>query len=115
MLCAGGTGNPFFTTDTAAVLRALELDCDIMLKATKVDGVYDSDPVKNPDAVRFEKLTYDEIIRDKLGIMDLTAVAMAADADLPIGVFNLNEKDALKKVAGGDFSSATIISGGKDR
>lgn len=109
VLCAGGTGNPFLTTDTAATLRALELNCDVMFKATKVDGVYDSDPVSNPDAVRFDKITYSDVIDRQLGVMDLTAVTMARDGNLPMVVFNLNEDGVLKELANGDYRKGTLI------
>ena len=109
VLCAGGTGNPFLTTDTAAVLRALELKCDVMLKATKVDGVYDRDPVVDPSAVRFEKITYDEVIDRKLRVMDLTAVTLARDENLPMVVFNMNDEGAMKEIAAGNFSRGTLI------
>jgi uridylate kinase len=108
-LCAGGTGNPFFTTDTAAVLRALELQCDAVLKATKVDGVYDKDPVKHSDAKRFERISYADVVSKKLGVMDLTAVTLAADNNLPIVVFNMNDPGALGRVAGGEIELGTLI------
>ena len=110
VLCAGGTGNPLFTTDTAGVLRALELDCDVMLKATMVDGVYDKDPLKHPKAVKFDKITYTEVLERKLGIMDLTAIALAEKNNLPIVVFNLSRKGILKRIAKGDLKHATLIS-----
>ena len=91
MIFAAGTGNPFFTTDTAASLRAIEIDADVLLKATKVDGVYFGDPVKNPDAKRYRRLTYDEVLTERLNVMDATAIVMCRDNDLPLRVFNLNE------------------------
>jgi len=109
VLCAGGTGNPFFTTDTAAALRALELNCDAMFKATMVDGVYDSDPKTNPDAVRFEKITYDEVLSRRLKVMDLTAITLAHDKDLPVVVFDLSEKGVMNKLATGDLERGTLI------
>jgi len=109
VLCAGGTGNPFLTTDTAAVLRALELKCDVMLKATKVDGVYDRDPVVDPSAVRFEKITYDEVMDRKLRVMDLTAVTLARDENLPMVVFNMNDEGAMKEIVSGNFNRGTLI------
>jgi uridylate kinase len=109
VLCAGGTGNPFFTTDTAAVLRALELECEIMLKATMVDGVYDKDPKKSRDAKRFETITYGEVLARKLKVMDLTAVALAEANGLPIGVFNFRDAGMLARVAKGDLKHATLI------
>jgi uridylate kinase len=108
-LCAGGTGNPFFTTDTAAVLRALELECEIVLKATMVDGVYDKDPKKSRDAKRFETITYDEVLARKLKVMDLTAVALAEANGLPIAVFNFRDSGMLARVAKGDLKRATVI------
>jgi uridylate kinase len=89
VMLTGGTGNPFFSTDTAAVLRAAELGADAILKATKVDGVYDADPISHPNAKRYVTLTYEEVLRDRLGVMDMTAVSLARDRDLPIVVFSL--------------------------
>ena len=111
VICAGGTGNPYFTTDTAAALRALELKCDAILKATKVDGVYDKDPVKHKDAVRYDTVSYSEALEKRLGIMDSTAISMARDNELPIIVFNLYEKGNIRKVADGD-SIGTTVQGG---
>jgi uridylate kinase len=102
IVLAGGTGNPFCTTDTAASLRASELGCDIMLKATKVDGVYDSDPARNPDAKRFESLTFREVIDRDLRVMDLTAITMCMDNGLPIKVFDVLTDGNLKRVVEGD-------------
>lgn len=90
VVCAGGTGNPFFTTDTAAALKAIELRCDVLLKGTKVDGVYDSDPVKNPDAQRFDAIGYDDVIIRDLRVMDTAAFALARDNRLPIIVYALD-------------------------
>ena len=87
---AAGTENPYFTTDTAAALRAVEINADVILKATKVDGIYDSDPMKNPNAVRYDQLSYDECIMKKLRVMDVTAISLCSENDLPIVVFNLN-------------------------
>ena len=87
---AAGTGNPYFTTDTAAALRAVEINADVILKATKVDGIYDSDPMENPNAVRYDQLSYDECIMKKLRVMDVTAISLCSENDLPIVVFNLN-------------------------
>lgn len=89
VIFAAGTGNPYFTTDTAAVLRAKELNCDLLLKGTKVDGVYCSDPVKNDDAMRFESLSYQEVLEKRLAVMDMTAIALARDNRLPIAVFSI--------------------------
>ena len=102
VLCAGGTGNPFFTTDTAAALRAIEIGADIVLKATKVDGVYDADPVRNPDAKRFETVSFDQVLADKLTVMDATAIVMCRDNDLPLRVFDLKRANALVQAMSGD-------------
>jgi len=102
VLFAAGTGNPFFTTDSAASLRAIEIGAEIMLKATKVDGVYDSDPMKNPDAVRYEALSYDEAIVKKLGVMDTTALVLCRDQNVPVRVFNLFEPGNLLRVVQGE-------------
>ncbi len=102
VILAAGTGNPFFTTDTAASLRAIEIGADVLLKATKVDGVYDSDPVGNPDATRFETVSYDKVIADKLGVMDATAIVMCRDNDLPLRVFDLTRANALVQAMTGD-------------
>ena len=96
VIFAGGTGNPLFTTDTAASLRAREIGADIICKATKVDGIYDSDPVKNPDATKFDKLTYLDVISKKLDVMDATAITMCMEAHLPILVFKLADKGSVK-------------------
>lgn len=90
---AAGTGNPYFTTDTAAALRAVEINADVILKATKVDGIYDSDPMLNPDAKRFEQLSYDECMMKKLKVMDTTSISLCSENEMPIVVFNLNVDD----------------------
>lgn len=95
VIFSAGTGNPFFTTDTAACLRGIEIDADLILKATKVDGVYSADPKLFPDAVKFDTLTYDEVIEKKLGVMDLTAICLSRDHQVPIKVFNMNRPGAL--------------------
>jgi uridylate kinase len=102
VILAAGTGNPFFTTDTAASLRAIEIGADILLKATKVDGVYDSDPVGNPDAKRFEKVAYDTLLTDKLLVMDATAVVMCRDNKLPLRVFDLTREGSLVQAMAGE-------------
>lgn len=103
---AAGTGNPFFTTDSAASLRAIEIGADIMLKATKVDGVFDSDPVTNPSAQRFQRVTYDEVFTRKLAVMDTTAVVMCRDNNIPLQIFNLNnEGDLLRAICGDDVGT----------
>jgi uridylate kinase len=102
VIFAGGTGNPYFTTDTAATLRAAEIHADIILKGTKVDGVYDSDPATNPDAIRFEQLGYDQALRDELGFMDQTAIALCRENDLPILVFDMITPGNIAKVVAGE-------------
>ena len=96
VIFGGGTGNPYFTTDTAAALRAMEIGADVLIKATKVDGVYDSDPTKNPAAVRFERLTYIDTINRRLDVMDSTAISLCMDNNLPILVLNLWNRAALR-------------------
>ena len=95
VVLAGGTGNPYFTTDTAAVLRAIEIDADVVIKGTKVDGIYSDDPVKNPDAVRYDTLSYKEVIEKELRVMDLTAITLCKENKLPIIVFDINSKTGL--------------------
>ncbi|AIH03580.1 UMP kinase [Thermodesulfobacterium commune] len=102
LILACGTGNPFFTTDTAAVLRALELKCEVLFKATKVDGVYDKDPKKHPDAKKFDELTFDEALHKRLKVMDATAFSLARDYKLPILVFNLLNYGNIKKAVLGE-------------
>ena len=102
VLLAGGTGNPLFTTDTAACLRGVEIGADLVIKATKVDGVYSADPTHDPDAERFTDLTYMEVIEKQLRVMDLTAIALCQEHDLPVVVCNVSEPGALTRVAGGD-------------
>jgi len=102
VIFAAGTGNPFFTTDSAASLRAIEMGAEIMLKATKVDGVYTADPVKNPDARRYDRLTYEEAIVKKLAVMDATALVLCRDQGMPIRVFDLHTPGNLGRVAAGE-------------
>jgi uridylate kinase len=102
VILAAGTGNPFFTTDTAASLRAIEIGADVLLKATKVDGVYDADPVGNPDAKRYEQVSYDKVLADKLSVMDATAIVMCRDNDLPLRIFDLTQDNALVQAMSGD-------------
>lgn len=111
VICAAGTGNPYFTTDSAAALRALELKCDAIFKATKVDGVYDKDPKKFDDAVKYDTVTYLETLEKRLGVMDSTAISMARDNELPIIVFNLFKEGNIRKVAQGEIIG-TIVQGG---
>ncbi len=101
VIFAGGTGNPYFTTDTGAALRAAEMQCDVLLKATQVDGVYDSDPRINNKAVKYDHVSYDEVINNHLNVMDMTAVALARENNIPIVVFAQRDKDALMQVVSG--------------
>jgi len=102
VILAAGTGNPFFTTDTAASLRAIEIGADVLLKATKVDGVYDCDPVGNPNAKRYDTVSFDKVLADKLSVMDATAIVMCRDNDLPLRVFNLSGDNALARAMSGE-------------
>ena len=102
VILAAGTGNPFFTTDTAASLRAIEIGADILLKATKVDGVYDDDPMTNASAKRYDTVSYDQVLADKLSVMDATAIVMCRDNHLPIRVFNLTRGNALVQAMTGN-------------
>lgn len=108
VILAAGTGNPFFTTDTCAALRATELDCDILLKATKVDGVYSADPRKDPSATRYESLTFAEAIQKRLGVMDMTALAMCQERKIPVLVFDFKKSGNIAKVIGGE-SIGTLV------
>lgn len=106
VIFGAGTGNPYFTTDTAAVLRAIEIEAELIIKGTRVDGVYDSDPEKNPDAVMFQSLTYREVITQDLHVMDHTAITLCHENNLPIKVFNLNTKgNLLKLICGEDIGT----------
>ena len=111
VIFAAGTGNPFFTTDTAAALRAVEMNCDALLKATQVDGVYDSDPKRNKAAKRYDRLTFDKAIGDDLKVMDTAAIALARENKLPIIVFNMHEDDALAHVMAGQGKFTVITDG----
>lgn len=102
VIFAGGTGNPYFTTDTTASLRAMEIGAQVILKGTKVDGVYDSDPLRNPKAKKFEELTYLEVLKKQLKVMDATAISLCMDHQIPIIVFNLREKGNIKRVVLGE-------------
>jgi len=108
VILAAGTGNPFFTTDTAASLRAIEIGADVLLKATKVDGVYDSDPMSNPDAKRFETVSYDQVLSDKLSVMDATAIVMCRDNNLPLRIFDLTRENALVQAMSG-YKIGTVV------
>lgn len=109
VIFAGGTGNPLFTTDTAASLRALEINASMILKGTKVDGIYDSDPEKNPDAVKFSKLSYLEVISKKLKVMDATAITMCMEAKMPIKVFKLSGKGSALEALRDESIGTTVI------
>ena len=109
VIFAAGTGNPFFTTDSAASLRAIEIDADLLLKATKVNGVYSDDPVKNPAATRYEKLSYDRVLDDRLGVMDATAIVLCRDNGIPLRVFNLHNPGDLPRVVRGE-NVGTLVS-----
>ncbi len=104
-----GTGNPYFTTDTAAALRAVEIDAEVLLKATKVDGVYDADPMTDPNATRYETLSYHDVLKDQLKVLDAAAVSLCMENDLPIVVFDLNAPDNITRVAQGE-QVGTLIS-----
>jgi uridylate kinase len=108
VIFAAGTGNPFFTTDTAAALRGMEMNVDIMLKATKVDGIYTSDPKINPDAARFHKLSFDEAIAKNLQVMDATALTLCRDQKLPLNVFSIFKAGALKRIVTGDDEGTLV-------
>jgi uridylate kinase len=107
---AAGTGNPFFTTDTAAALRAAEMNCDALMKATQVDGVYDADPKKNKAAKRYDRLTFDKVIADDLKVMDTAAIALARENNLPIIVFDMHTENAISRVLNGE-GAFTVIAG----
>jgi uridylate kinase len=111
VILAAGTGNPYFTTDTAAALRAVEIGAEIILKGTRVDGVYDSDPLTNPGAKRYDRLTYSQVLAQRLGVLDSTAVSLCMENDTPIIVFDLNKPDNITRVAAGE-SVGTLITGG---
>jgi uridylate kinase len=109
VIFAAGTGNPFFTTDSAASLRAIEISAEVMLKATKVDGVYSADPFKDPQAVRYDRLTYDEALARKLQVMDATALVMCREHDLPLMVFNINRRGDLVRIVCGENVGTTVV------
>ena len=109
VILSAGTGNPLVTTDSAAALRGIEIGVDIVLKATKVEGVFDDDPIKNPKAERYHSLSYDEVISKRLGVMDLTAILLCQDHDLPLRVFNMNKQGALKRIMLGE-DIGTLVS-----
>ena len=105
---AAGTGNPYFTTDTAATLRAIEMNCEAIFKGTKVDGVYDCDPRHNPDARRYQSISYDDVLQKHLKVMDASAIALARDNDLPLIVFSLNEPGGFADILRGDGTYTTV-------
>lgn len=109
VIFGAGTGNPYFTTDTAASLRAIEIECDVILKGTRVDGIYDDDPEKNPDAVKFDKITGDEVLQMRLNVMDLTAFTLCRDNKTPIIVFNMNKVDNFRKVVCSEENVGTTV------
>jgi len=108
VICGGGTGNPFFTTDTAAALKAIELNCDILLKGTKVDGIYSTDPAKDPNASRYESISHAQVISQDLKVMDTAAFALARDNNLPILVYALDAKGSLSGVLDGSVRSTRV-------
>ena len=109
VILAAGTGNPFFTTDSAAALRAIELDAQLMIKATKVDGIYSADPKKDASARRYERLSYDEVLDRRLGVMDQTAIVLCRDHQLPLCVYDITQSGSLARIASGDTSVGTIV------
>lgn len=111
VIFVGGTGNPLVTTDSAAALRGVEIGADIVLKATKVDGVFAADPIKNPKAQRYTSLTYDEVLEQRLGVMDLNAILLCRDNALPLRVFNMNQQGALQRIVSGEDVGTLVKSG----
>ena len=109
VIFAAGTGNPYFTTDTAAALRASEMACEALFKGTKVDGVYDKDPYKNEDAKKYQSISFQDVLTKNLKVLDASAISLARDNDIPVIVFSITEKDAFLKVLNGDNNSSTII------
>lgn len=112
VIFAAGTGNPYFTTDSAAALRALEIEAEVIFKATKVDGIYSADPVKVPDATRFEKISYQDVIEKQLKVMDTSAISLCMDNNLPIMVFNMKVDGNIIKAVTGDLSIGTLVAVG---
>ena len=108
VIFVAGTGNPYFTTDTAAALRAMEINANAILKATKVDGIYDSDPVKNPSAKKYDKISYLDVLKEKLAVMDSTAISLCMDNKLPIVTFNLKVKGNIRRVVMGENVGTTV-------
>lgn len=114
VIFASGTGNPFFTTDSAAALRAIEIEAELMLKATKVDGVYDSDPVRNPQAQRFQRISYDDVLNNNLKVMDQTAIVLLRDNALPLMVYDMTRPGDLARILRGDARTATRVDTGNE-
>jgi uridylate kinase len=110
VIFAAGTGNPFFTTDSAAALRALEVKADIILKATKVDGIYTADPVTNPEATKFDEISYQDVLEKHLKVMDASSISLCMDNNLPIMVFNMKDSGNIMKAVKGDLSIGTLVS-----
>ncbi len=110
VIFAAGTGNPFFTTDSAAALRALEIKADIILKGTKVDGIYTADPMTNPDATKFDEISYQEVLEKQLKIMDASSISLCMDHDLPIMIFNMRKPGNILKAVEGDLTIGTLVS-----
>ncbi len=108
-LYSGGTGNPYFSTDSGSALRAIETGCDVLIKGTKVDGVYDSDPVKNPDAKKFTRITYEKVLEKNLGVMDLVAITLCRDNHMPLKVLSLNEPGILLRACMGEEAGTDVI------
>ncbi|HMT08213.1 MAG TPA: UMP kinase [Pyrinomonadaceae bacterium] len=109
VIFAAGTGNPYFTTDSAAALRALEIEADVILKGTKVDGIYSADPMKDPNAVKYDTVSYQEVLEKQLKVMDASAISLCMDNKLPIMVFNMREPDNIVKAVCGDTSIGTLV------
>lgn len=112
VIFAAGTGNPYFTTDSAAALRACEIGAEVIFKATKVDGIYSADPLKDPNATRFEKISYQEVLEKQLKVMDASAISLCMDNNLPIMVFNMKESGNILKAVSGDLSIGTLVTVG---
>jgi uridylate kinase len=111
VIFAAGTGNPFFTTDSAASLRAIEIGAELLIKATKVDGVYSADPMKDPSATFYPRLSYDQALREGLGVMDATAIVLCRDHAMPLRVMNINEPNALPRLMAGEDVGSLVVSG----
>jgi uridylate kinase len=114
IIFGAGTGHPYFSTDTAASLRAVEIEADVILKGTRVDGVFDSDPEKNPDASMFKEISYSDVINQNLRVMDITAISLCQENELPIIVFNMNKEDNLLKIVTGENLGTEVYKLQKD-